>query len=88
MPVEVLLLVAGGARTMAELETLTGAGNGPLSRAVRAFCVSYRRKGERVVVPDLVLLQRRRRMPPLRGHSLSLTEMGLALLREAGIDCH
>jgi hypothetical protein len=81
----VLLLVADGAKTMAQLEALTGATNGPISKAVRTFCPSYDRKSGSVLVPDLGLLQRKRRAPPLRGYALALTPMGESLLEEAGL---
>ena len=87
LPVEVLLLVAGGARTLDELERLTGAANGPISRAVRVWCVHHSRTQNRVVTPELSLLVRTRRPSPLRGHTLRLSEQGRDLLQQAGIPC-
>jgi len=87
LPVEVLLLVAGGARTLEELQRLTGSANGPLSRAVRVWLPHHSRTKGRVVTPELSLLVRTNRPKPLRGHSYRLSEQGQALLKEAQIPC-
>jgi hypothetical protein len=83
LPVEVLLLVAGGARTLDELERLTGAVNGQVSRAVRVWLPHHSRTKGRVIQPQLSLLVRTNRPKPLRGHSYRLSEAGQALLKEA-----
>jgi hypothetical protein len=81
LSVEVLLHVAAGPRTMAELEVLTGAKNGPLSRAVRTFVPWRRRSDGVVVVPALPLLRRVKR-PGQKAPVIFLSVMGWKVFQE------
>jgi hypothetical protein len=84
LSVEVLLHVAAGPRTMAELEVLTGAKNGPLSRAVRTFVPWRRRSDGQVIAPVLPLLRRVKR-PGQKAPVIFLSVMGWRVFQELGL---
>jgi hypothetical protein len=84
MCVEVLLHVAAGPRTMAELEVLTGASNGPLSRAVRTFIPWVRRSDGAVIVPVMPLLKRIKR-PGQKAPVIFLSLTGWKELNRLGL---
>jgi hypothetical protein len=81
MSVEILLHVATGPKTTAELEALTGAKNGPLSRAVRTFVPWRRRSDGELVLPVLPLLRRVKR-PGQKAPVIFLSVMGWKVFRE------
>jgi hypothetical protein len=81
MCVEVLLHVAAGPKTMAELEVLTGAKNGPLSRAVRTF-VPWRRRSDGAVITPVLPLLRRVKRPGRTAPVIFLSVMGWKVMRD------
>jgi hypothetical protein len=81
LSVEVLLHIGTGPKTMAELELLTGAKNGPLSRAVRTF-VPWRRRSDGVVVSPAVPLLKRVKRPGRKAAMVCLSVMGWKVLHE------
>jgi hypothetical protein len=81
LSVEVLLHVATGPKTAAELEVLTGAKNGPISRAIRTFIPWRRRSDGAVITPALPLLKRVKR-PGRTAPVVFLSVMGWKVLRE------
>jgi hypothetical protein len=81
LSLEVLLHVATGPKTAGELQALTGAADGPLSRAVRTFVPWRRRSDGVVVVPALPLLRRVKR-PGQKAPVVFLSVMGWKVLRE------
>jgi len=85
LAVEVLLHVAERPRTIEELTVATGAQNGTVNRAVLSMTPWYDRRRERVVCPDLHLLQRRRR-PQSKGYRVHLTARGREILAPVVVD--
>ena len=79
LAMECFLHCAEKPRTMAELEVLTGSTNGRLSRAVRQLTAWYDKKAEKVIRPEMHLLQRRRVING-RGHRIHVTAAGRRLL--------
>ena len=84
LAVEVLLHVATGPKTSAELELLTGASNGPVSRAVRTFLTWRERSTGNVVQTQMPLLKRVKR-PGKKAHVVFLSVSGWKLLNELGL---
>lgn len=79
LAMECFLHCAEKPRTMAELEVLTGCDNGRINRAVRCLTVWYDKRQEKVMLPRLYLLQRRRVING-RGHRIHVTAAGKRLL--------
>lgn len=85
LAVEVLLHVAEQPQTIEQLAELTGANNGTVCRAVLSMTPWYDRRRERVVCPELHLLQRRRR-PQAQGYRVHLTARGREILAPVAVD--
>lgn len=85
LAVEVLLHVAERPQTIEELVVATGAQNAHVNRAVLSMTPWYDRRHERVVCPELHLLQRRRR-PQSKGYRVHLTTRGREILAPVVVD--
>lgn len=79
LSVEVFLHVAEQPQTIEQLVRLTQAQNAHVNRAVLKLTPWYDRKAGMVRLPELHLLQRRRR-PQARGYRIHLTRRGRELL--------
>lgn len=85
LAVEVLLHVADQPQTIEQLTERTGASNGSVCRAVLSMTPWYDRRRERVVCPELHLLQRRKR-PQAQGYRVHLTAKGREILAPVAVD--
>lgn len=85
LAVEVLLHVAEQPQTIEQLVELTGANNGTVNRAVLSLTPWYDRRCQRVVCPELHLLQRRKR-PQAKGYRVHLTAKAREILAPVAVD--
>jgi hypothetical protein len=85
LAVEVLLHVAERPQTIEELVVATGVQNAHVNRAVLSLTPWYDRRRERVVCPELHLLQRRKR-PQAKGYRVHLTARGREILAPVVVD--
>ena len=83
LSVEVLLHVAEEPRTIEQLVQLTKARNAHVNRAVLKLTPWYDKQAGQVRIPELHLLQRRRRAQA-RGYRIHLTCKGRELLARVG----
>ena len=86
LSLEIFLLVAANPAglTYADIQHLTGAAHGPVSRAVMGLTVYFDKRRGVVKRPCIHLLQRRKR-PGQKGYRVYLTSAGKALLAQAGL---
>ena len=86
LSMEAFLLVAAHPEglTYEDLQRLTGAAHGPVSRAVLVLTVYFHKRRGVVKRPCIHLLQRRKR-PGQKGYRVYLTSAGKALLAQAGL---
>jgi len=85
LAVEVLLRVAERPQTIEELSVATGAQNAHVNRAVLSLTPWYDRRCQRVVCPELHLLQRRKR-PQAKGYRVHLTAKAREILAPVAVD--